>query len=165
MAENTPVEALRAALEQQRKYEAENWPFVDEKNKPTGSGESITYHLASLYDWSPGYVLTLPPEQRDERLKEIWRSFVIAGDIIKRYEDATVALLKEDQAESEQPTIANIATSAGDTDIDEWLERQDELTDGDGSGLHQCSWCYDQVTEGHEEFCKLNPNRNRNIVP
>jgi len=66
---------------------------------------------------------------------------------------------------SEEPSIANINTSAGDTDIDDWLERQDELTDGDGSGLHQCSWCYDQVTEGHEEFCKLNPGRNRRIVP
>ncbi len=63
------------------------------------------------------------------------------------------------------PSIANINTSAGDKDIDEWLERQDELTDGDGSGLHQCQWCYDQVTEGHEEFCRLNPNRNRRIVP
>ena len=101
MAENTPVEALRAALAQQRKYEQENWPFVDEHNKATGSGESITYHLASLYSWSPEYVLTLPEEQRNERLREVWKTFSIAGDIIKRYEDATVALLKEDQAESE----------------------------------------------------------------
>jgi hypothetical protein len=92
------LDALQKALEQQRKYEAENWPFVDEKNKPTGIGESITYHLASLYQWSPEYVLTLPENQRNERLKEIWRSFVIAGDIIKRYEDAATALL---QAESE----------------------------------------------------------------
>ena len=95
---NKHVEALRAALEQQRKYERENWPFVGEKNQPTGTGESITYHLASLYQWSPEYVLTLPEQQRNERLKEVWRSFVIAGDIIKRYEDATTALL---QAESE----------------------------------------------------------------
>jgi hypothetical protein len=93
---NKHVEALREALAQQRKYEQENWPFVDEKNKPTGTGESITYHLASLYQWSPEYVLTLPPEQRDERLREVWRSFSIAGDIIKRYEDAAVALLKEE---------------------------------------------------------------------
>ncbi len=63
---------------------------------------------------------------------------------------------------SEQPSIA---TSAGDTDIDDWLERQDELTDGDGSGLHQCQYCYDLVNEEHEEFCRLNPNRNRRIVP
>lgn len=98
MAENTPIEALRAALAQQRKYEAENWPFVDERNKPTGSGESITYHLASLYSWSPGYVLSLEPTARLERLEEIWRSFALAGDIIKRYEDATVALLKEREA-------------------------------------------------------------------
>src|SRR5947209_8633032 len=91
------IEALRAALEQQRAYERENWPFVDEKNQSTGSGESITYHLASLYCWSPEYVLTLSPEQRDERLREVWRSFSIAGDILKRYEDATVALLKDEQ--------------------------------------------------------------------
>lgn len=96
MAENTHVEALRAALEQQRKYEQENWPFVGERNEPTGTGESITYHLASLYQWSPEYVLTLPEQERNERLKEIWRSFAIAGDIIKRYEDATVALLQEE---------------------------------------------------------------------
>ncbi len=96
------VEALRQALAQQRKYEAENWPFVDEKNKPTGTGESITYHLASLYCWSSEYVLTLPPEQRDERLREIWRTFALAGDIIQRYEDATVALLEdEDIVETE----------------------------------------------------------------
>ena len=88
MAENTHVEALRAALEQQRKYEQENWPFEGRQD-----GESITYHLASLYCWSPDYVLSLPTEKRDERLREIWRSFSIAGDIIKRYEDATVALL------------------------------------------------------------------------
>lgn len=92
------LDALREALELQRKYEAENWPFVDEKNKPTGTGESITYHLASLYCWSPAQVMSLPAEERDRRLNEIWRSFSIAGDIIKRYEDATVALLK---AESE----------------------------------------------------------------
>lgn len=93
------LDALRAALEQQRKYEAENWPFVvGEDNKPTGTGESITYHLASLYCWSPEYVLSLEPEARLERLKEIWSTFSIAGDIIKRYEDATTALL---QAESE----------------------------------------------------------------
>ena len=97
---NKQVEALQAALEQQRTYEQENWPFVGEDNQPTGTGESITYQLASLYCWSPEYVLTLPSEARLERLQEIWRSFSIAGDIIKRYEDATVALLK-DQAESE----------------------------------------------------------------
>ncbi len=37
--------------------------------------------------------------------------------------------------------------------------------EGDGSGLHQCAYCYNLVSEGHEEFCRLNPNRNRNIVP
>src|SRR6266496_366278 len=98
-------EQLREALAQQRKYERENWPFVDGENKPTGTGESITYHLASLYCWSPGYVLSLPAKERDERLQEIWRSFAIAGDIIKRYEDATVALLlKESEAEQEPVT-------------------------------------------------------------
>jgi hypothetical protein len=90
------LQQLREALEQQRAYERENWPFVGEDNKPTGTGASITYHLASLYCWSPGYVLTLPPEERDERLQEVWRSFSLAGDIIHRYEDATVALLKEE---------------------------------------------------------------------
>jgi hypothetical protein len=99
MTENK-LEALRAALAQQRKYEAENWPFVDGHNKPTGTGESITYHLASLYCWSPEYVLMLPEQERNERLKEIWRSFAIAGDIIKRYEDATVALLADAEQEA-----------------------------------------------------------------
>lgn len=98
---NNQVAALQAAMAQQRKYERENWPFVDGKNKPTGTGESITYHLASLYSWSPEYVLTLEPAAQLERLKEIWRSFSIAGDIIKRYEDAAVALLEKDKAESE----------------------------------------------------------------
>ena len=89
------LQQLREALEQQRKYERENWPFVGENNQPTGTGASITYHLASLYCWSPGYVMTLPPEERGPYLEEIWRSFAIAGDIIKRYETATEALLKE----------------------------------------------------------------------
>lgn len=84
------LEALRDALAQQRKYERENWPFEDRQD-----GESITYHLASLYCWSPDYVLSLPTEKRDERLREIWRSFSIAGDIITRYEDATLELLKD----------------------------------------------------------------------
>ncbi len=94
------LQALREALAQQRKYEAENWPFVDDQNKPTGTGESITYHLASLYDWSPGYVLSLPPEQRDERLREIWKSFALAGDIISRYENAAQALIEESSVHS-----------------------------------------------------------------
>jgi len=93
----TQLEALQQALEQQRKYERENWPFVDGENKPTGTGESITYHLASLYCWSPEYVLTLEPEARLERLNEIWRTFSIAGDLIHRYEDATLALLQEQE--------------------------------------------------------------------
>src|SRR5579875_3687797 len=90
---NEQIEALRKALEQQHTYERENWPFVGEDNKPTGSGESITYHLASLYCWSPEFVMSLDPHARIERLKEVWRSFSIAGDIIKRYEDAVTALL------------------------------------------------------------------------
>jgi len=89
------LQQLREALEQQRKYERENWPFVGENNQPTGTGASITYHLASLYCWSPDYVLQLPPKERDKRLNEIWLSFSIAGDIIKRYETAAEALLKE----------------------------------------------------------------------
>jgi hypothetical protein len=36
------LQALREALEQQRKYERENWPFVGEHNEPTGTGASIT---------------------------------------------------------------------------------------------------------------------------
>lgn len=92
------LQPLREALAQQREYERENWPFVGEKNEPTGTGESITYHLASLWCMSPESVLALPPEQRMERLQEVWRSFALAGDIIKRYEDATVALLKQEDA-------------------------------------------------------------------
>ena len=43
--------------------------------------------------------------------------------------------------------------------MDEWLACQ-----GDGSGLHQCPYCYNLVNAVHEEFCSLNPHRNRNIV-
>lgn len=41
------LEALKAALEQQRKYERENWPF-ENGEKPPVMGEDISYHLASL---------------------------------------------------------------------------------------------------------------------
>lgn len=92
------LQQLREALAQQRKIEAEHWPFVGENDEPTGTGESITYHLASLYQWSPDFVLSLPVEQRDERLNEIWISFMLAGDIIRRYEDATEVLLKSEQS-------------------------------------------------------------------
>ena len=44
-------------------------------------------------------------------------------------------------------------------------EDDGEEVEGDGSGLHQCPYCYDLVYEEHEEFCSLNPHRNRNIVP
>ena len=87
------LEALKAALDQQRKYERENWPFAGDDNKPSQTGESITYHLASLYCWSPEFVLGLKPEERDTRLREIWKSFALAGDIIKRYEEATTTIL------------------------------------------------------------------------
>lgn len=91
------LQGLQEALRQQRTYERENWPFVGEQNKPTGTGESITYHLASQYCWSPTFVLSLPEEERAERLEEIWKTFAIAGDIIKRYEDAATALLSEEK--------------------------------------------------------------------
>lgn len=87
------LEALQAALAQQRKYELENWPYENAGRAPV-IGESIPYHLASLACWSPEYVMSLEPAARMERLQEIWRSFTIAGDIIKRYEDATAALLE-----------------------------------------------------------------------
>jgi|SRR6185312_12962925 len=41
---------------------------------------------------------------------------------------------------------------------------EEEYISSDG-GLHQCEYCYNLVSEGHEEFCSLNPHRNRNIVP
>lgn len=44
-------------------------------------------------------------------------------------------------------------------------EDEDEEIEGDGSGLHQCPYCYNLVNEEHEEFCALNPHRNRYIVP
>jgi len=47
----------------------------------------------------------------------------------------------------------------------ELLEDEDEEYEGDGSGLHQCPYCYNLVNAEHEEFCSLNPNRNREIVP
>ena len=91
------LEALKAALEQQRKYQTENWPFTGNEERPPVMGEDISYHLASLYCWPPAYVLSLPEAERDERLQEIWKSFALAGDIIKRYEDATVALLRQEE--------------------------------------------------------------------
>ena len=45
-------------------------------------------------------------------------------------------------------------------DSDEYME---EGVEGDGSGLHQCPYCYNLVSEEHEEFCRLNPNRNENF--
>lgn len=50
---------------------------------------------------------------------------------------------------------------------DETFEEKDEEDEesGDGSGLHQCPYCYNLVDEEHEEFCRLNPNRNREVVP
>lgn len=89
-------EQLRAALARQRQVERENWPFVDEKDKPTGTGESITYHIAGLYCWSPGYVLTLPGEQKTARLEEIWTTLSLAGDIIRQYEEATTKFLEQE---------------------------------------------------------------------
>jgi hypothetical protein len=44
-------------------------------------------------------------------------------------------------------------------------EGEDEEDTDDGSGLHQCPYCYNLVNAEHEEFCRLNPNRNREIVP
>lgn len=60
-------------------------------------------------------------------------------------------------------TITNV--EAESQAAEEYQEEEDEEVEGDGSGLHQCPYCYDQVYEDHEEFCSLNPNRNREIVP
>ncbi len=57
----------------------------------------------------------------------------------------------------------DILTHPGEQD--ETFEDEDEDEEGDGSGLHQCPYCYNLVNAEHEEFCKLNPNRNREIVP
>ena len=76
------IDGLREALAQQRTFEKENWPF-----EGGTMGENISYHLAGLYCWSPEYVLTLPQERMRERLREVWRSFALAGSIIKRYEE------------------------------------------------------------------------------
>ncbi len=71
------------------------------------------------------------------------------------------------EQEARTDTIENITTSVDDTDIDDWLARNDLAIArvDDGSGLHQCPYCYNLVNSEHEEFCSLNPNRNRNIVP
>lgn len=45
----------------------------------------------------------------------------------------------------------------------DWPKEEEDT--GDGSNLHQCPYCYNLVSEGHEEFCRLNPNRNREIIP
>lgn len=51
-------------------------------------------------------------------------------------------------------------------ELEAWLnEESEEEQEGDGSHLHQCPYCYYVVSEEHEEFCPLNPNRNREIVP
>src|SRR5258708_17015352 len=41
----------------------------------------------------------------------------------------------------------------------------DDEDEEDGSGLHQCPYCYNLVNDEHEEFCRLNPNRNREVMP
>ncbi len=48
---------------------------------------------------------------------------------------------------------------------EEDYEEDEEEVEGDGSGLHQCAYCYNLVNAEHEEFCRGNPDRNRNIVP
>ncbi len=54
---------------------------------------------------------------------------------------------------------------AKDYTVDElevWLNEKsedDEEDEGDGSGLHQCPYCYNLVSEEHEEFCALSPYR------
>ena len=90
--QNTAVDKLKAALDQQKKYERDSWPYDNDTQYPI-MGESITYHLASLYSWSPEQVLALPDNERIDRLREIWQSFSIAGDIIKRYEEAVTELI------------------------------------------------------------------------
>jgi hypothetical protein len=47
----------------------------------------------------------------------------------------------------------------------DWSEGDEEEIEGDGSHLHQCPYCYNVVSEEHEEFCALSPYRNREIVP
>jgi hypothetical protein len=58
--------------------------------------------------------------------------------------------------------------------VDEWLENFDDEDDdseelyesgGSSGNLHQCPYCDDLGSSEHEEFCRLNPHRNRNIVP
>jgi hypothetical protein len=80
------LQPLRDALAQQRDYERKHV-----------NGDSITYHLASLYCLPPNWeylVERFGGKDAQARLEEIWKMFSMAGDIIKRYEDATVALLK-----------------------------------------------------------------------
>ena len=47
-------------------------------------------------------------------------------------------------------------------ELEVWLNEKsedDEEDEGDGSGLHQCPYCYNLVSEEHEEFCALSPYR------
>jgi hypothetical protein len=78
------IPKLQEALDIQRKYEKEQV-----------QGDSLTYRLAGLHGWSPSFILdTMNREDALKRFDQIWTLFSIAGDIINRYEDATIELLK-----------------------------------------------------------------------
>lgn len=104
-----------------------------------GSAESTTLEsLHNLEQWA-----------RREGLQFVWNT----GS--KTYSLVKIAYGTEEEAEN-----AWIARQ-----VEEEEDEAKDRTGGDGSGLHQCQYCYNLVNEEHEEFCRLNPNRNREIVP
>lgn len=53
--------------------------------------------------------------------------------------------------------LAEVLSTGEQGNEDDYEDEDEEAIEGDGSGLHQCPYCYDLVTEEHEEFCSLNP--------
>src|SRR5258708_97376 len=120
-----------------RRYSLE---ALDDENKAAFLHVNVE-NLISILAETARHLLSIPYESEMERHYRAGLHERITEALQQSYlvpvlrEDYDPAIL--DERNQFTPSIANIATSAGDKDIDAWLARQDELTDGDGSGLHQ----------------------------
>jgi hypothetical protein len=111
MAElNNEIEqACRAAQEQA----AHDIPYVE-----VGEARPFQYHYQSDRLYVEVDLQHHDPDQGAAvALYRVWR--LPTGDLAAFKVD-----IRESEGASQEPSIANIATSAGDKDIDEWLERQ-----------------------------------------
>lgn len=69
---------------------------------------------------------------------------------------------------SEETRVARnqaLQYDGNDSDVTQEPTEEDEEIEDESHDLHQCAYCYNLVNSGHEEFCRLNPQRNREIVP